>query len=221
MIPRSPSPLLLVIAFAAACGSAPPPEPEAPAAPPTAATAPAPTPATDPTAPAPSETSETPPSAPEPGPKLGRPPSDVLTAPKIAFLINYSSSAPQEAADKKCSAAFAKDPAGKATCMQKERSEFMADALRFTKDAKGNVTWSIYRRMGSTMVILSKVRVQTADDGDSAVAVTVLEAGKTPSVLFPSARKFAVSIPNEYSIELDDPRYGKLVYDAKIGLFAD
>lgn len=36
--------------------------------------------------------------------------------------------------------------------------------------------------------------------------------------LFRNSSSAVITLPNEYSIEFDDPTYGKLRYDAKIGL---
>ena len=48
----------------------------------------------------------------------------------------------------------------------------------------------------------------------------MLSAGKdkVARVLFAGRPKFEIKVPNDYSIEVDEPRYGKLVYDAKIDL---
>jgi len=216
--------LALVLSMVACGGGAPPAKSGGDATPPAPSSAPAPAPTTTEPAPAPaeepaasSEPAPTPPPA-DSGEKPSRPPVDTVTAPKVAYLINYSSSAPSEAADKKCSAAAGGDPAVKAACMKKERSEFMADVIRFKKDAQEKVWFTTYRRRGSTLVVLHKTPVKVSNDGDAAMKVEILGDDKATRLLFPRAKTFKIGVPNDYSIEIDEPRYGKLVYDAKVDL---
>jgi hypothetical protein len=130
-------------------------------------------------------------------------------------VINYGSSAPNEAAEKKCGSAA--DPKAKNACMQKERGEFVADVLQFKKDAKEKLWWITYRRKGSTLTELSRAEIQMTETANT-VTVKIVGKDKKPHALFAGKNQFVVSVPNDYSIELDDPKFGKLVYDAKIDL---
>ncbi len=160
--------------------------------------------------------STAPPEAPEAS-KPSRPPIDTITAPKVAYVIDYSSSAPAEAAEKRCSQ-FQDKPEARAACMKKERSEFVADVLQFKKDAKDKVTWSTYRRHGETLFLVHHTPVELTDATESSVTVVITGDDKGPRALFPQKKKFVVRVPNDYSIELDEPFLGKLVYDAKIDI---
>jgi hypothetical protein len=163
---------------------------------------------------------ESPPAPAEPpsSEKPSRPPVVTITAPKVAYQINFPSSAPGEAAEKKCGAAAGDDEKAKALCMKKERSEFYADVVRFKRDDKDKVWFVTYRRMGSKLVVLHKTPVDVANDGDAAVKVQILGDDKAVRVLFPKKKSFRFRVPNDYSIEIDEPRLGKLVYDAKLDL---
>lgn len=194
-----------------ACGGAP-----------AGAPAEAPAPSSAPAEPAPEAKEASAPAEPaaEPAPEPSKPlrtPIDIITAPKLAFVINHPSSALQEAAEKKC-ASVAQDPAKRAACMQKERGRFPADVLQFKKDTEGTLWWIIYRRKGTALTVVSRSSIELSDEKDDSVTVNIVGKDKMQRILFPTRGKFVVTVPNEYSIEIDEPRYGKLVYDAKIDI---
>lgn len=202
------------LVLCSACGGSQPAA-DAPAAPTPEKPAPAADPA--PAEPAP-EAAPAAPTEPEPEPvsKPSRPPVDVIAAPDMAFVINYASSALEAAAEKKCGGAG--DAAAQAACKQKERGEFMADVIQFKRDKDESVTWIVHRRKGSTLIRLHASPVKLTQKSENTVTVEITDDDKKPRVLFPNKRKFDVVVPNDYSIEIDEPRLGKLVYDAKIGI---
>lgn len=154
---------------------------------------------------------------PEPEKAPGRPPSEILQAPRIAFMINYSSSAPSEAAEQKCAAEHGEDLKAKADCKREERKEFLADVVLFKKE--GNAWWwYVYRRDRDTLFELSKSQVEFGEETDRTVQVKLAGKGSGQRPLFIGKREVTFTLPSESSLELDDPRYGKLVYEAKIGL---
>ena len=153
------------------CGAGPQPsqpaEPKAPASKPSAQPA-----APEPSAAVPSAKADSaapPAEPPASGDKPSRPPVDTITAPKVAYQINYSSSAPSEAAEKKCDAAAGGEATVKAACLKKERSEFFADVVRFKRDAQDKIWFITYRRTGGTLILLHKTPVTVTNDGDAAV----------------------------------------------------
>jgi hypothetical protein len=150
--------------------------------------------------------------------KPTRTPIETLTAAKMAFVINFSSSAMGEAVEAKCDKAAGDDPKKRAACIAKEKGEFLADVIQFKKDDKDKHWLIIYRRKGSALTVLSRSEVQFSDEKENSVAINVIGKDKAPRVLFTHKNKFTVTVPNDYSIELDDPRYKKLVYDAKIDI---
>lgn len=150
--------------------------------------------------------------------KPTRTPIETLTAAKMAFVINFSSSAMGEAVEAKCDKSAGDDPKKRAACISKEKGEFLADVIQFKKDDKDRHWLIIYRRKGSALTVLSRSEIQFSDEKENSVAINVVGKDKAPRVLFTHKNKFLVTVPNDYSIELDDPRYKKLVYDAKIDI---
>lgn len=145
-----------------------------------------------------------------------RPPSEMLTAPKISFMINWPSSAPKDSIEAKCKKDAGDDMAAFAKCRSDARKEFLADVILFKKEGD-RLWWYVYRRDRGTLFEVSKSQVQIASETKNTVTLRML-GGSGARPLFVQAKEVTVSVPNDSSIELADPRYGRLVYEAKIGL---
>jgi hypothetical protein len=161
-----------------------------------------------------SQSSEIPPEAPADA-VITRSVADRVFAPRIAYMVNYPVSGAKDIADHKCSVKFP-EPEAKASCMDKERNRFTADVLVFEKSDEGQ--WlTIYKRSGNALAQLSKSKLGLGDDTPQRLVVKV-ESEKGWRPLFAGKKEFSVNLHDEYSVELDDPQYGRLVYDARIGL---
>lgn len=210
----------LVLALAGCGGSKPPaaapsPAPAKPAASATQA-APAPAPSASASA-APASTSTA--SAPEssssnsPGEALGQTPIELLTQSGEAFVVDFDGSDVGAKTKKACQSS---KPARAAKCREHKRSKFLADMLQFKKHKDGKLTFTIYKRRGDRVTRLSTDNVKLKQKSAHSVAVQVIGKGHGTRVLFIHSRKFVVTVPNDYSLQLQDPRYGKLVYDGKV-----
>jgi hypothetical protein len=214
---------VLVALGIASCGGQKPAS-DATAAPPASTEATPP-----PSSAAPSATPETPPpalpaetavpaasNAPEPVVPL----ADRLVAPSVAFMIRYDDSAPKQAADAAC-AKGSEDPELHVKCMEKERGKFLADVLVFRK-AGSALSFTVYRRQGNSLTEISKSAVDFAEQQPNRVKVKITSDKGTRPV-FAGKKELVVVTPEDStsSIELDDPRFGKLVYEARIGLVND
>jgi hypothetical protein len=212
--PAAPSPAPSVSAERAAPVTSAPPvaEPSVPSVPPangaertdgaSAATAPTASPTPEPA----------------PGPTSTRTPSDVLTARDVAFLIDEQGSGLRAIFEAECDKTVkADDLAAKAQCVAKARDKFQPDVLRFEKDEHGKVKLSIYKRLGGTLKEAYVANVVFSDETPESVRVAISgrEQGQRP--LFKSGNG-VVKVPNDYSIALEDPKFGELAYSAKIGL---
>jgi hypothetical protein len=144
----------------------------------------------------------------------------MLTARDVAFLVDYANSAVRQTADADCDKEAKGDPALKGTCLEKAREKFLPDVLRFKKDEQGKLSLIIYKRAGSSLRELYLSSIEFADEGVDSVRVKLTGREKGTRPLFKSGKNI-VSVPNDYSIELDDPQFGKLTYNAKIGLVAN
>lgn len=219
-----------------ACSSAPTPSPMVPVAPPPATPSPIASgsppdaqpvpalssPASVDASPAPVanpqlEAAATPADDAQPG-KPARSAIDILTSPDTAFLINYAGSGPMETARQACTEKSGGDPAAQAKCLTDAREAFKADVIRFRKDGS-HWSWTVYKRAGNRLDEVTSGRVTMTETSPGSVNIKfVTDKGLRP--LLKNKREAVISVPNDYSFELDDPDWGKLMYEAKIGLVA-
>jgi len=193
-----------------AAAEAPPPKPPEPPAP---ASEPEPEPEAAPTAKPPPEPEPTAPT---------RPAAEIITEADTDFLFDDSASALKEAARQKCEgdAANAGDPKLVATCMQKERNTFSGDVLSF-QGAEGVYKLIIYKRSGSRLDEVYRVPVTIKEQNPTTVLVTPTpKTGKGARPFYIGQKDFTVLVPDNYTLIIEDPTLGKLVYRAKVGVVA-
>lgn len=171
------------------------------------------------TAPAPAEAKAETAAPVKEGPKPTRPPHDVLVQKDTLFMLNFDESEAGKAAEASCNKA-SKDTKALAACIGKERAKIDADGHGFKKDKEGNLTWVVVHRQGKIMLTIHKLHMAFGNETDNTIVVKPegKDKGKKPG--HPPG-DFTVEIPSDYRIVITDPRFGKLVYEAKIGLVPD
>src|SRR6188768_1689530 len=148
--------------------------------------------------------------------KPGRSAQEILTAPDVVFMLSFNDSDVKQAAETKCSASSGNDPKKMNGCMAKARKAIDIDGYQF-KEVDGKWFWLTLRTKGKTLTTLHKFEVEFGPETPGSVSVKPKgkdlgsKAGRTPG-------PFTVQVPNDYQISFDDPKLGKLVYEAKIGL---
>jgi len=126
-----------------------------------------------------------------------------------------------EARDAEAAARAEKVEAARAECLKQARDKFSADVLRFRRDGLGHVKLVILRRNGSALKEIYVANVELKSISDRTVKVEIKEAGIGQRPIMKDRRDFELMIPNDYGIELKDPTFGRLPYDAKVGLVAN
>ncbi|MBN1607634.1 MAG: hypothetical protein JW940_13435 [Polyangiaceae bacterium] len=211
-----------------ACGSAPPanapPVQPAPAAQPAAAPAAAEPPVSSESPSSPSE-SATEPAAPAEPPKAAEPalprsPRALLVARDVAFLVEYDKSEAKTKAEADCEKKSKGDEAKRTACVEKAKKNFLADVVRFVQNDQGACTVTIYKRTGDNLAEIFRGPVTLTDEPPDKVRAEFAK-GKGSRPLFRGAKSGTILVPDDYSIEIDDPLLGKLYYSAKIGLVTD
>ena len=151
------------------------------------------------------------------GPKPSRTAQDILTAPDVVFLFDFNDSEPKQAADAKCSKKAGDNAKKMNECMAAERKNFPADGHRFKKDDKGQWWWITVRQNGNRLNALHKIPVEFGEE--TATSITLKPVGKdTGSAPMNPPSKIVFEVPNDYQIALKDPKYGRLVFQAKVGV---
>ncbi|HTQ03672.1 MAG TPA: hypothetical protein VMI54_07435 [Polyangiaceae bacterium] len=153
------------------------------------------------------------------GPEVKRTAKDIITAPEVTFMFDFNDSEPKEKAEKACTAQSGDDAKKMALCMKKESGKFQADGMQFKKDKAGEWTWVTLRRKGSAITILHDIHIDFGDDSPTSVVIKPKgkDTGKQPGKI---PGEVTIEVPNEFEIALKDPTYGRMVYEAKIGIMS-
>jgi len=154
------------------------------------------------------------------GPKATRTAQDILTAPDVVFLFSFNDSDVRKAAEEKCSKKAGENAKKKNECLGAERKNFPADGYRFKKDEHGQWVWITVRQKGNRLVALHKVPVEFTDETATSITLkpTGKDKGSAPST--PPA-KLVIEVPNDYEIAVQDPKAGRLVFQAKVGVVTE
>src|SRR5512133_82457 len=126
-----------------------------------------------------------------------------------------------EAAEAEEAAIAEKAEAVRTECLRDAREKFEADVLRFRRDGLGHIKLVIYRRNGSALKELYVANVELDDSSANKVKVEIKESGSGKRPIMRDRSKFELLLPNEYSLEFEDPQFGRLPYVAKVGLVAN
>lgn len=153
------------------------------------------------------------------GPKPSRSPKDILTAPDTLFLFSFNDSEIKQVADDKCSKVAGDDAKKKNECMAKERKNFPPDGHRFKQD-QGQWWWITVRQVGNRLVAMHKIPFEFGEETATSITLkpTGKDKGQAPGNV-PS--KVVFEVPNDYQIALKDPKAGRMVFQAKIGVVSE
>jgi hypothetical protein len=154
------------------------------------------------------------------GPKATRTAQDILTAPDVVFLFSFNDSEPKQAAEEKCTKKAGDNPKKMNECMAGERKKFPADGHRFKKDERDQWWWITVRQNGNRLVALHKIPVEFGEETASSITLKPVGKDKGTAPMNPPA-KVVFEVPNDYQIALKDPKAGRLVFQAKVGVVTE
>lgn len=142
---------------------------------------------------------------------------DVITRQDVLFMFSFAASEPHQTAEKKCAEKSKDDPKKKADCMTKAGKDFESDGMAFTEGEGGTFFWLTVRRKGGALAVLHKVEVELEGDGEKQVTIKTRgpDKGSKPGGL---PKELVIEVPSETEIAVNDPKRGRLVYEAKMGL---
>jgi len=153
-------------------------------------------------------------------PKVVRTAKDIVTAKDVLFVFSFNQSEPYQAAEKKCGEKAKDDPKKKADCMSKASDQFDLDGITF-EEIDGKWMWLTMRRKGNTLVTIHKIPVEFADDKEKSVTIKTLGPDKGSKPMAHVPKELVIDVPAETAISITDPKSGKMVYEAKMGLKGD
>jgi hypothetical protein len=154
------------------------------------------------------------------GPKPSRTALDILTAPDVVYLFSFNDSDPKGVAEEKCAKKAGDNPKKLNECMAAERKKLPADGHRFMKDEKEQWWWITVRQSGNRLTALHKIPVEFGEETPTSVTLKPVGKDKGSSPMTPPA-KIVFEVPNDYQIALQDPKAGRLVFQAKVGVVTE
>jgi hypothetical protein len=153
----------------------------------------------------------------DPEPDTKRSLKDILTREDVMFVFAFSASEPFQAAEKTCIEKSNDDPKKKSECMAKASAKYDIDMLSFEKDDEGKYWYVTSVRKGDTLKTLHKIPVDFGDEKGTSITIKPTGRDKGPKPLA-NPKDVVIDVPSESEIVLTDPRHGKMVYQAKMGM---
>lgn len=149
--------------------------------------------------------------------KASRPPIELLTNSNATYMLNFNESEVGQAAKEECEAAGG-DRGAISACLQKARSKVPIESLRFVKKG-GEFWWITLNRYKGNLMKWHVIQFQVGEEKPDWVALKPFGKDKGIAPMPRVPRTLEIDLPNDFSIVMKDPEFGKLTFDAKIGMF--
>lgn len=147
-------------------------------------------------------------------------PKEILTAPDVVFMFSMNGSDLLKQAEERCDEKSGGDAKKRAECLSKERDEVEAHGFQFLKEGDRWYWLTVQRKRGK-LTVLHKLPIEFVDQRRESIGVKPI--GKDEGTLRGRGApgETTIEIPNEYQIVVTDPKRGKMVYEAKLGLIGE
>ena len=154
--------------------------------------------------------------------KPTRPVRSILESADTVYFVNYEESDVGKTAETNCAKESGGDPQKNSACMSKARQNVEGLGYRFKKNPKGEVTTcTILRRQGNTLTTLHKFKYKYGDETETSIVIKMDGKDDGPIKWEKIPSEFKVEVPNDYTMIVQDPKYGRLVYNSKAGIPGD
>jgi hypothetical protein len=149
--------------------------------------------------------------------KASRPPAELITGPNLVYVFNFKESPVGIAAKEKCEEQFGGDRAAFGACLEKARSKVPVELVRFIKEPSGAHWYVTYNRYKGNLLKWHRVQFQPGKESDDRLTINLIgkDMGIAPMAKVPA--HLEIELPNDYSIVVNDPDIGPMMYDAKVG----
>jgi len=149
--------------------------------------------------------------------KASRPPVELLTNSNATFILNFNESDAGKTAKEQCEQSDSSRDEITA-CLQKARAKISIESLRFIKKG-GEYWWVTLNRYKGNLLKWHVIQFQVGEEKSDWVALKPFGKDKGIAPMARIPRKLEIELPNDFTIVMKDPEFGKLTFDAKIGLF--
>lgn len=151
--------------------------------------------------------------------KASRPPLELITNPTALFVFNFNESDVGVAAKEKCEAAGGAR-SEIAACLEKARSKVPVESLRFVKK-KAEYWWVTLNRYKGNLLKWHLIQFEIGEEKDDRLTLKPMGKDKGIAPMAKIPRSLVIELPNDYSIVLNDPEFGKMTFDTKFGKFEE
>ncbi len=144
-------------------------------------------------------------------------PTEILPTPAVAFAFDYNASELKAKHEEKCKA-MKDTPSAFAACIERERATFKADVLQFVQNAEGKIVWVVFVRKGTSLNEVFQSPIELTNETATSVTIKLSGQGRGAQQIFQGQREIPVSLPDRYSLVIEDPKFGTLKYASKVGI---
>jgi hypothetical protein len=153
--------------------------------------------------------------------KPSRPVRQILETKDTVFFLSFEESDPGKTAEVSCAKTSVDDPQKNASCLAKARQPFEGLGYRFTRSPKDETLFTILRRQGNALSVLHKFHFAYGEESEGTAIIKLDGKDKGPVKWEKIAPELKIEVPNDYTIVVRDPKHGRLVYSAKVGIPGD
>jgi hypothetical protein len=154
--------------------------------------------------------------------KPTRPVRSILESADTVYFVSYEESDVGKTGEANCAKESGGDPQKNSACMSKARQNVDGLGYRFKKNPKNEVTTcTILRRQGNSLTTLHKFRYKYGDETETSIVIKMDGKDDGPIKWEKVPSEFKLEVPNDYTMVVQDPKYGRLVYYAKAGIPGD
>lgn len=141
---------------------------------------------------------------------------DIVCSQETAFVLDFASSDIGVQTEEKCRKSAGEDNKKFADCRRKTQDKLGMPVVKF-EEKDGAWWWLTYDRRGSELVMLHKVAFTFAEETKDSLTIKPegKDMGRKPG---PVPAELVIKVPDANTIEIQDPKLGKMVYRAKIGI---
>jgi hypothetical protein len=148
-------------------------------------------------------------------------PRNVLLHEGTAFMLNHRASDMGVQAEEKCGKKAGDDVAKKANCLSAAINKMDREGMMFDEDEEGK-WWFI--RIGivkGAKVEYNRVPIEMGEASGKSVTMKVVGQDKASRRKGTVPAEMTFEVPDEYTVIYQDPSRGKMVFEPKMGLFAE
>ncbi len=145
----------------------------------------------------------------------------LLTQEGTSFLYDFSKSDAGKQAEERCEQSSGGDAAKKANCMNKATKAVKPQGFKFERDKENPDEWWFVRFeiKGNKPIEHNRVKAEFVDDTGKKITIKTKGPDKARGARGAVPASFDIELPDQYTLIIDEPGKGKMVYEPKLGLF--